>query len=88
MGEHIRSSLDGVPEATTATIALDSPHNRNALSERLLKELSSELARARRREVRAVVLSHTGNVFCSGIDMRAPTGPPVVALADVLTQLW
>lgn len=54
-----------------ATITLDSPHNRNALSARLAAQLSDHLAAAVSDEaVRVVVLRHTGPVFCSGMDLR------------------
>ena len=53
-----------------ATITLDSPHNRNAISAKLLTELHQGLADAAADpEVRAVVLTHTGNTFCAGADL-------------------
>ncbi|GAA1645393.1 enoyl-CoA hydratase-related protein [Catellatospora bangladeshensis] len=52
------------------TITLDSPHNRNALSHRLMSELLAALAEADADDrVRAIVLDHTGPVFCSGADL-------------------
>lgn len=67
----VRRSLDrGV-----ATLTLDSPANRNALSTRLVAELSEGLAQADGdKEVRAVVLTHTGSVFCAGADLKEVTG--------------
>lgn len=57
--------VDGI-----ATITLDSPHNRNAISSRLVKELLAGLAAARDdADVRAVELTHTGNTFCAGADL-------------------
>ncbi len=53
-----------------ATITLDSPHNRNALSERLVAELAHRLdLAAADGGVRAVLLTHTGPAFCSGADL-------------------
>jgi enoyl-CoA hydratase/carnithine racemase len=53
-----------------ATITLDSPANRNALSRRLVAELSAHLQAADgRSDVRAIVVTHTGNTFCSGADL-------------------
>ncbi len=53
-----------------ATLTLDSPHNRNALSTQLLGELDGRLADAASDPgVRAVVLTHTGLSFCSGADL-------------------
>ncbi|MEV6674313.1 enoyl-CoA hydratase family protein [Streptomyces sp. NPDC051162] len=57
-------------EQGIATLTLDSPHNRNALSARLVGELHDALAGAAEDSaVRAVVLTHTGNTFCAGADL-------------------
>ncbi|MGW7007234.1 enoyl-CoA hydratase family protein [Streptomyces sp. NPDC054933] len=63
-------------------LTLDSPHNRNALSTRLVTELHDELAAAAKDpQTRAVLLTHTGTTFCAGADLteRAPTGPEELA---------
>jgi len=72
------------------TLTLDSPHNRNALSTRLMTELHEGLAAAAADDdVRAVLLTHTGNTFCAGADLgeataaAAPTDGPL-ALARLL----
>lgn len=58
-----------------ATITLDSPANRNALSARLRRELRDHLmATAEDDAVRVVVLSHTGTVFCAGMDLKESRG--------------
>ncbi|MFE9022106.1 enoyl-CoA hydratase family protein [Streptomyces sp. NPDC007808] len=68
------------------TLTLDSPHNRNALSAALVDELAGALADcAEDAEVRAVVLTHTGNTFCAGADLRDP--PPPEALVALLRQI-
>lgn len=55
---------------SVATITLDSPHNRNALSRQLLGELGEALGRAEADDaVRVVVLRSAGRVFCSGADL-------------------
>lgn len=61
---------------TIATITLDSPHNRNALSAQLVAELFERLERAENDDaVKVVVLAATGTVFCSGADLsEASTG--------------
>jgi enoyl-CoA hydratase len=57
-------------ERGIAVLTLDSPHNRNALSARLMDELRDALAAAGAdTSVRAVVLTHTGTVFCAGADL-------------------
>lgn len=54
-----------------ATVVLDSPENRNALSSRLLAELLGALWEVQADpDVRVVVLTGTGTVFCSGADLR------------------
>jgi enoyl-CoA hydratase len=54
-----------------AQVTLDSPRNRNALSLQLVQELSDHLDRACADDtVRAIVLTHTGTVFCAGADLR------------------
>ncbi len=59
-------------------IALDSPHNRNALSDQLVGELRDALAAAESDpSVRAVVLTHTGGTFCAGADLTEASGRPV-----------
>lgn len=59
-----------------ATITLDSPHNRNALSRQLVGELMAALERAGVDDAaKVVVLRSSGRVFCSGADLsEAATG--------------
>lgn len=53
-----------------ATITLDSPHNRNALSRQLLTELFAHLeAVAEDPSVKIVLLRSADRVFCSGADL-------------------
>lgn len=53
-----------------ATITLDSPSNRNALSSTLVGQLSAALAQAADDDAtRAVVLTHAGGTFCAGADL-------------------
>ncbi|WP_059007773.1 enoyl-CoA hydratase family protein [Streptomyces specialis] len=57
-------------DRAVATLTLDSPANRNALSARLVGELADHLATAAADPgVRAVVLAHTGTTFCAGADL-------------------
>ncbi len=57
-------------ERGVATITLDSPANRNALSRRLVAELNEALDRAEADTARVVVLGHAGPVFCAGADLK------------------
>src|SRR5579863_8732377 len=91
MTELVRYEVgDGV-----ATITLDSPHNRNALSAQLVSELSARLASAGADPAaRAVVLTHTGRVFCAGADLKAAgtgstadSSAAVMALLTAITEL-
>ncbi|MGX9890641.1 enoyl-CoA hydratase family protein [Streptomyces sp. NPDC002276] len=68
------------------TLSLDSPATRNALSAPLVAELAEALTEcAKDADVRAIVLTHTGNTFCAGADLRNP--PPPEALVAVLRQM-
>ncbi|GIE33974.1 putative enoyl-CoA hydratase/isomerase [Actinoplanes italicus] len=82
-------------DAGIATITLDSPHNRNALSRQLLTELGDHLAAASQDpSVRVVLLRSSGRVFCSGADLSeaqqglSPEGPrAIVALQRRIATL-
>lgn len=53
-----------------ATLTLDSPHNRNALSRQLVTELFAGIERAAADdEVKVVLIGAEGRVFCSGADL-------------------
>ncbi|GGY64785.1 enoyl-CoA hydratase [Streptomyces geysiriensis] len=68
------------------TLALDSPHNRNALSAALVTELAAALTDAGDDAgVRAVLLTHTGTAFSAGADLRDPPDPD--ALVALLKQI-
>jgi enoyl-CoA hydratase len=68
------------------TLTLDSPHNRNALSAALVRELADALTDcAEDTGVRAVVLTHTGTTFSAGADLRDPPAPD--ALVALLRQI-
>ena len=58
-----------------ATLTLDSPHNRNALSRQLVTELLAGLDRAEAdAEVKVVVIRAEGRTFCSGADLSEAAG--------------
>ena len=84
----VRYSVEGA----AARLTLDSPHNRNALSSALVRQLHDGLRMAvDDPAVRAVVLGHTGGTFCAGADLsEASGGDPfgaAVARARELTAL-
>jgi enoyl-CoA hydratase len=78
-----------VVDGGIATITLDSPHNRNALSRQLVAELSERLSSAGAAgDVRAVVLTHTGTTFCAGADLsEASTGAMTGTASGLLAVL-
>ncbi|QDQ96579.1 enoyl-CoA hydratase family protein [Tomitella fengzijianii] len=70
-GPFVGYGTDGV----RATLTLDSPHNRNAISPRLIADFTAGLARAQEDpQVRAIVLTHSGGTFCAGADLSAAAG--------------
>jgi methylglutaconyl-CoA hydratase len=80
--------------AGVATITLDSPANRNALSAQLRRELLAHLDAALADDaVRVVVLTHTGRVFCAGMDLKESRGAGaanqgVTEFPRILETLW
>jgi methylglutaconyl-CoA hydratase len=85
--------IQAVHDGGVATITLDSPTNRNALSMRLMTELQAALdAAAADDVVRLVELRHTGPVFCSGADLKetaasAGDSLPVARLGEILETI-
>lgn len=79
-----------------ATVTLDSPSNRNALSSALVGDLESALAAAIADDrARVILLTGAGPVFCSGADLkegRSGAGPvrpgATGGLPGILKQIW
>ena len=70
------------------TLTLDSPSNRNALSARLLEELVLALRDATTdAAVRAVVITGSGTVFCSGADLSERGRAAPNRMPDILTMI-
>ncbi len=58
-------------DSGVATVTLNRPHRRNAISSRMLQELGEALERAESdRAVRCVVLTGAGKGFCAGLDIK------------------
>lgn len=79
--------------AAIATITLDSPTNRNALSRQLVRELHTHLTEAIScDDVRAIVLTGNGPVFCAGADLKErraggavdPDAPKFIDILDLI----
>ena len=82
-------SLVGVQhDGGVRTLTLDSPSNRNALSARLLEELELALRDATTdAAVRAVVITGSGTVFCSGADLSERGRAAPNRMPDILTMI-
>lgn len=100
MSPHDDDSGTGSGEPTTytldsgvATITLNLPERKNALSDVLVDNLSLNIDRALADDaVRVIVLTNTGNTFCAGADLKAPTPgvapvTPRRTFLDVLNQI-
>ena len=71
-----------------ATLTLDSPHNRNALSRQLVGELYELLDRAAADdEAKVVVIRAEGRTFCSGADLSEAAEDGMEKAAGVLVDL-
>jgi enoyl-CoA hydratase/carnithine racemase len=74
--------------AGVASLVLDSPHNRNALSRRLVGELLDRLDEAEQDDaVRVVVVGAAGPVFCSGADLAEAADGSMREGAAALVEL-
>jgi methylglutaconyl-CoA hydratase len=85
----VTDSLVGVQhDGGVRTLTLDSSENRNALSARLLEELELALRDATTdAAVRAVVITGTGTVFCSGADLSERGSAAPNRMPDILTTI-
>lgn len=83
--ELVRTEIVGA----VAILTLDSPANRNALSTTLVAQLTDALQRAGRTpDVRAVLVTHTGNTFCAGADLgeALSRGSTVAEASELATE--
>jgi methylglutaconyl-CoA hydratase len=75
-------------DAGVRTLTLDSPANRNALSARLLDQLAAALRDATTDDdVRVVVLTGSGTVFCSGADLSERGSAAPNRMPEILTGI-
>lgn len=71
-----------------ASLVLDSQHNRNALSRRLVRELYDGLATAEADDdVKVVLIRAEGRTFCSGADLSEAGEEGMEKAAGVLVEL-
>ena len=77
----------------SGTIILNQPGNRNALSREMVVELIQAFSDFHsEKSVRAVILTSSGSVFCSGIDLKqwgaiAKESEPFEQWQDVASEL-
>ena len=84
MSALVRYAVDG----PVASLTLDSPHNRNALSHRLVTELLEGLDRAEADDsVKAMLVRAEGRVFCSGADLTEATDVGMSETAHQMVEL-
>ncbi len=69
------------------TITLDSPSNRNALSQQLVGELFAHLDTAAGDETRVVVIRSADRVFCSGADLAEASGQGMADAAPRMVEM-
>src|SRR2546427_1239250 len=84
--------------ADLATITLDRPEKRNAISAEMVEELVIALGQAESSAARVVILTGAGKAFCSGMDLDAlkaiATQSPLENLEDsrrfarLLRRIW
>ena len=85
MSEQVRLDIG----ASIATITLDSPATRNALSTGLMEDLRVLLDRTGNDgDVRAVVLTGTGTTFCAGAAMGSSMEKYPAAVGSLLWDMW
>lgn len=66
-------------EGAVATLQIDRPDNRNAMTLDVLTEFSAKVSEVgKNRDVRVLIVTGAGKFFCSGADFRAST--------DLMTQ--
>lgn len=75
-------------DGRVATLSLNRPDARNALSLDLLESLDGSLAEveARAHDLSALVVTGAGRAFCAGMDLKAVLGDNALAL-ELLTRL-
>ncbi len=82
--------VHSVVDASVATLTLDAPANRNALSAELVDDLQHHLGiAAADQRVHSVTITHTGGTFCAGADLAeaAAEGGPAAGTARLVRLL-
>lgn len=75
-------------DGPVATVTLNRPHRRNAVTQRMLDELGQFFVSCRRdRECRAIILRGSGDHFCVGLDLVGAHGDDPI-LDELLLGDW
>lgn len=88
-GHEYTAATYGV-ESGVATITLNQPNNKNALSVELVEAVGDHLRVARADDaVRVILLTNVGNTFCAGADLKAKPSktPPRHSLVDLFESM-
>lgn len=76
-------------EGPVATVTLNRPHRRNAVTQQLLDELAQFFAACRRdRECKAIILRGSGDHFCVGLDLVGAHSGDDPILDELLLGDW
>ncbi|MBF6082517.1 crotonase/enoyl-CoA hydratase family protein [Nocardia cyriacigeorgica] len=85
MGSHIAVRFEG----ERAYVTLNRPDKHNGLTIEMLRDLIEAADTvAKRREVRAVILSGNGPSFSSGLDIAKATGDPLAIVRNFVPLPW
>lgn len=83
------SNIDVTVADHIANVRLDRPEKLNGLTLPMLRDLASAARRLRAdRDVRAVILSGTGDSFCAGLDFKTVTADPKQLPLGMLPRPW
>ncbi|MDQ3985736.1 MAG: enoyl-CoA hydratase/isomerase family protein [Actinomycetota bacterium] len=83
-----RGSLVGIDYGPVASLTLNRPEARNALSTELCNAIVDSLDEIQRRdESRVVILRGSGKAFCSGADFAAVSGPGALEFLPAFEQM-
>jgi enoyl-CoA hydratase len=81
-------SVDVTVRGHVAEVKLSRPEARNALSQSLCRALTEEMvALEERTEIRVVLISGKGAVFCAGADLSAVSGPQALEFLAVFEEM-
>jgi methylglutaconyl-CoA hydratase len=80
--ETLRVARDG----PLVWVTLNRPEKRNAISPRMIDELTAALEGIERSDARAVILAGAGKAFCAGMDLAALRALPSQSSAKILAD--